>query len=263
MGTVSVSTSEEKIVEPFSSYFSELAELDVKTGESEPLFLKGIRPFLLTNEVNLSGKNMVSKKGRKNKKSRYRDIIKTFTQSNPMPCLKNIIPDNKPYRVVQEFTLIDWFTSSTTVFSGMATAFTIGSLAQFSDWATVFDQYMIDEIEVWLIPHIVSGDDALLYTVVDYDNATAFTSADQPNSYSNVAVSRIQEGHYRRFVPHVAVASYSGTFVSFTNVPATWIDWASPNVQHYGFKVATGAAPNGPDRYDLQVRLHFSNRNVI
>jgi len=69
------------------------------------------------------------------------------------------------------------------------------------------------------------------------------------------------DSHYRKFIPHVAVASYSGTFTSFTNEVAPWIDIASPSVQHYGLKTAC-TPTTAVVQYTARARLSVSFRNV-
>lgn len=272
MDSVSSVTTEKQNVQPFSEYYSELSSLEVKSGEVEPMYLKQIRPFLLSNEINSMGsKGSGKRKGKKGNKSK--DTIKTFTESTKLPNLKSVISDNKVYKIVQEFTLTAFITASTSAIADTGTNFTVSQLSQASVLAQVFDQYMISEIEVWLIPRFMGTDvGGLLYSVVDYDTSTAVTTVAAMNSYSNVCFTPANEGHYRRFAPHIALASYSGTFVSFTNVPPQWIDWQSTGVLHFGFKtlvtqlsstVVPATGPGSDLAYDLQVRLHVLNRNVI
>jgi hypothetical protein len=272
MDSVSVVTPEKQIVQDFSDYYSELSSLEVKLGEEEPMYLKQIRPFLLTSElVSMGGKSLGKGKGKKNKKGK--DVAKTFTESTKLPNLKSPISDNKVYKVVQEYTLSAQLTASTSAIADYGIAFTVSSLNQAGTLQALFDQYMISEIELWLIPRFMGTDvGGLLYSVVDYDTSAAITTAASMNNYSNVVVTPANEGHYRRFVPHIAVASYSGTFVSFTNVPSQWIDWQSTGVLHYGFKslvtqlsstVVPATGPGSDLAYDLQVRLTVLNRNVI
>jgi len=129
----------------------------------------------------------------------------------------------------------------------------------------IFDQYRIDEIEEWIFPSLIGNTtqafSGLLATVVDYDDATVLSTYAQAEDYTNCVHGPASEGHYRRFQPHVAIAAYSGTFTSFSNVVAPWIDLASPSVQHYGLKAAV--QPSGVAMgYSTVTRIHVSFRNV-
>jgi hypothetical protein len=157
-------------------------------------------------------------------------------------------------------------TTSTTVPTFSATSFSVNSLDQISQLAAVFDQYMIEELEVWVFPNTLgaaTGAQAgLLYSAIDYDDAATLSTIGQIEDYTNVVVSTPNQGHYRRFVPHIAVAAYSGSFTSFMNVDTQWIDSAYTNVQHYGLKIAATATPAAQSAYTLQVRYHLAFRNV-
>lgn len=141
------------------------------------------------------------------------------------------------------YDVIPFTTSSATPGIQTTNALTI-SLQNFSGTSSllaVFDQYRIDQLEVWTETSVTySGVNfPEVTTAVDLDdNSTSFTKGalmDHQGSVSSSAVA----GHYHKWRPHIAVASYSGAFTSYTNIPSTWIDSASPAVQHYGLKIAT------------------------
>jgi len=58
----------------------------------------------------------------------------------------------------------------------------------------------------------------------------------------------------------MAVAAFSGAFTSYSNVPAGWIDSASPGVQHYGLKLYFESTPFGVISYEYSVRAKVSFR---
>jgi hypothetical protein len=119
-------------------------------------------------------------------------------------------------------------------------SFAVSDFSAATSLLSVFDQYRFEQIEVWLEtknPNGV-GDFPTLYSAVDLDDNASPTSLVQIQDHQGSIVAVAPAGHYHRFRPHMAVASYSGAFTSYANVPATWIDSASPNVQHYGFKAA-------------------------
>lgn len=130
----------------------------------------------------------------------------------------------------------------------------------------IFDQYRLAMVEVTFQPDLTiaapTQECPLFYTVVDLDDSTAITIA-QLLEYSGLQESIALKRHQHTFVPHVAVAAYSGAFTSFMNEEAPWIDVASPSVQHYGVKYGFAAEPSAASYgYNIKVRYHFQFRNV-
>lgn len=137
---------------------------------------------------------------------------------------------------------------------------------QWSSFNTIFDQYRIVEIEAWIIPGMTgttttNNQTQSLYSVTDYDDAATPSSTDNLLQYTNVVVSPSTNGHYRRWRPHVAVATYSGAFTSFANEVSPWIDVASGSVAHYGLKLGLDAG--AVISVQLYVRMHLQFRNVF
>jgi hypothetical protein len=150
-----------------------------------------------------------------------------------------------------------------------AYGFQFSFLDQVASIQALFDQYRIAMVEVTLRPMYnavtmqSSGTTVpLLYTVVDYDDATAPTALGTLRAYANCIESEY-ETQVRRFVPHAALGAYTGSFGGFANVPAPWLDAASSTVQHYGLKIGIDPGQSGQTalqawtitfRYLLQVR---------
>jgi len=179
-----------------------------------------------------------------------------------------VVPaDNGVFRFVQSYETSAFATSSATVSTYTASIFSVNFLDQISSLVAVFDQYKIEMVECWLTPRVSSVNantgvnTGTFHTVIDYDDNNLLTTIGQALDYINVVISAGITGHYRRFVPHIAVAAYSGTFTSFANETAPWIDAASPSVAHYGMKTAW-TTTDIVYSYDLQVRLHSAWRNV-
>lgn len=155
-----------------------------------------------------------------------------------------------------------FITTSTTVPTYGALFFRLSYFDNYAQYTSLFDQYMFHEVEVWIENTKTSAvvTQSKYVTCLDHDDANT------PSSYNQVAdrVSSLQTdnlcAHYHRFVPHMAIAAYSGTFVSFTNEPPTWIDSASPDVQHYGLKGASVATPDSVMTYNLFCRARLSFR---
>jgi len=268
------------IVRRFDDYFSRLEVLRLKQGAPEPKELKAIRPFLLANEavskpnpkmkMNKKGKSNGKKVGKSSKtgsKNRGFMILKDsidriYTQSNPAPAPMLRSGDNLPYRISQFLVASTLFSTSTSINTFGSANFILNNLDNIASFQNLFDQYRISEIEVWLEPNgefVNSG--GFLYTLVDYDDSTVLTSLTSTADFPNVLVSNSTDGHYHRFTPHVAVAAYSGTFTSFTNVAAPWIDTSSPSVQHYGIKAACSVTASSIGIV-IRSRYHIEFRNV-
>lgn len=130
--------------------------------------------------------------------------------------------------------------------------FTLSLLDQASTFTSLFDQYKIAKIQIDFWPMYRANSVALhadliplIYTAVDYDDATAPVSLTDIRQYQNVTMHDDSEKFSVTFVPHVAVSSYSGAFGSFNNVTSPWIDAGSPSVQHYGLKYAVSGGASG------------------
>jgi len=206
------------------------------------------------------------RKGKSERVNNFSEKNATFTSGNPWPAVNSFFKSNQPYNITQELTIGTAFSNSTASATFAGFNFTIGNLDQTGSLTAVFDQYRIQCIEIWLVPQERSNTSGtygtgLLYTVTDYDDANALTTIGQANDYSNVMVTTAQESHYRRFVPHCAVAIFSGAFTSYENVAAPWIDATSTGVQHYGIKIACGVV-GAAQNYNMQVRYHCQWRNV-
>lgn len=105
-----------------------------------------------------------------------------------------------------------------------------------------------------------------LYCVIDYDDSSNLTSVGAAEAYSNCIVLGAGESCERTFRPRMAVAAYSGTFASFSNMADQWIDSASSGVQHYGIKIyipgATAAQTLLPS-WQISTEYFFAFRKSI
>lgn len=170
---------------------------------------------------------------------------------------------NKPYHIFQDATLNPIISSTTVPVTG-AFNFYFGQLDQVSQLSAVFDQYRIAMIQIKFLPRAniasAGSNPPLLYTVVDLDDSTSITTT-QLQDYPGVRITEGYKPHTHTFVPSVAVAVYSGTFTSFANESAPWIDVASTTVQHYGVKYGLAVSTTAY-AYDVFVRYHFMFKNV-
>jgi len=199
-------------------------------------------------------------------------LSETWTGSNPMPFFNVRWNDNKVFKIQQSYNVATILTPSTSTFQNYATAFTASSLTQISSLTAVFDQYRIDFVECWIVPRqmasvaagTATSTDAQMFSVIDYDDANALSVGSDYLSYTNCITTPGFMGHYRKFVPRMAIAAYgSGVFTSYANEGPQWIDAGTTAVAHYGLKVGVGVIGNvGAQVYDMFVRLTTSWRAV-
>jgi hypothetical protein len=143
----------------------------------------------------------------------------------------------------------------------------------FTSLAAVFDQYRITELEVTFVPEgnqsliastsgTYTGAVGCLYTVIDYDDSATLTAPSIALAYENCIQTETYEVNRRCFKPRIAVGAYSGSFTSFANQKAQWIDCSSSSVQHYGIKyvVDTGNASSLQSwNYRVRGTMEFKN----
>jgi hypothetical protein len=190
-------------------------------------------------------------------------VSKTFNPvaSRPLAMSRVNVPQ---IQCILSYASGAFFTSSTTITALAAFSFAISSFASYADYLTVFDQYRFDGIEVWIEPLVsqssVNAVVGSLVSTIDVDDGTTPSNFNTVIDHQSAIVSTGEAGHYHRWRPHMAVAVYSGAFTSFSNAPAGWIDSGSPNVQHYGLKLAQ-TATNTAISYNLTVRAVISFRS--
>lgn len=234
----------------------------VLSAEDEKL-LNDIRSAVVATPVSASAKRLMGKATPSQKQKGAKGDGTVFTSITiPAKLFRPVGRSSAVFRVSQEVLVSAAFTSSSALATFGAFNFVVSALDQISPLTALFDQYRIAMIELWVTPQgsavSVTGNIA---SVIDYDDSNALTTYAQALDYVNVVSTEAGVAHYRRFVPHVAVAAYSGTFASFANETAPWIDAASTGVQHYGLKLAATIAGSIVP-YDLHYRLHTEWRNV-
>jgi len=178
--------------------------------------------------------------------------------------------DNKIHNVIQMAAPVTVLTTSNVAATfGVYTFTATNSISQFASWAAVFDQYLIREIEVWVTCAYSAAATTLnygnenLYSVIDYDDGNALTTIAGVLAYENVIAAPMTNGHYRKWRPHIATAAYSGVFTSFKNEQSTWLDVASPGVQHYGLKLAADITSINSLTIKMFTRVWVQFRNVF
>lgn len=141
-------------------------------------------------------------------------------------------------------------------------SFALSAFSEYTKYTALFDQYRIEEIEMWIAPNAAQGTTIFgsQNTCIDYDDANTPPSIESVISHQESLTTDGSSATYIRFRPHMAVALFSGTFTSYGNEVADWIDSASPSVQHYGVKSAFGASITTGIVYVYHVRARISFR---
>jgi hypothetical protein len=207
------------------------------------------------------------KKGSRGKKRADGDIPRpihcTVTTAS---CSVPKIPRNYLFRFLDSTqTLLSGSNVGTTAGSYY---FSLNANVQSGTLVSLFDQYRFLACRFRFLPrqNLIAPSASTyppLYTVIDYDNATAPASRGAIQSYSNCSESQVYESVERTFCPHIATAAYSGSFTSYSNMAKVWIDSASPSVQHYGIKYWIDTCPIPIPVWDIVVEYWIQFRNTI
>lgn len=138
--------------------------------------------------------------------------------------------------------------------STAAYKFKLSSLPGYTEITTLFDKYRIRGVRATFMPRInvfrltdlgagttTATTSPPIFSVVDYDDATAPANAAVLHEYENCKVHYEFRPWSVFFRPRVAIGTYgSGAFTSYSTGAANlWCDAASPDIEYYGLKVAT------------------------
>ncbi len=177
----------------------------------------------------------------------------------------------------QVYKFAQWIQDSTIAQAALTPSFLVfnfqlAQLDQYTSYTAVFDQYRITKASVQFRPMYTAQPLTttlttfvpLIYTVVDYDDNNSPGTIAVMREYQNCNIHEY-ETFTHEFVPHMALAAYSGAFSSYANRAKQWIDCASATVQHYGLKC--GVTPGFSGQTNLQIwnvsaRLEVEFRNV-
>jgi hypothetical protein len=219
----------------------------------------------LPGVVVAAGSSSGSSGGKKHKKHPKEQSV-AYGVSVKVPGISRHISGMQKITIQTNQQDTDAVNTSTTVPTYLGQYFTLASnVPNYASYTSVFDEYKIDMVEVWVTPPALSSVAASTVrgqwsSAVDYDDAntpgTITTVSDKQNSLTTT----IDEFHYHKWVPKYAVGAYSGTFVSYASETG-WIDCGSPNVQHYGLKLAFSQTAAGIMFIPLVARLTVSFRS--
>lgn len=274
-----------KSVSEFDSWYGPLPACHLSDVKPAASFSSSAQPFhkaksewvadLTTQGVE---PNPGPRRGQRGRKAPSKKKAKSRGRSDgdiprPVRCKVNTISCSIPK--VPRTYLFRFLDSTQTTWSGSNAGTTGGSFyftltanVQSSALVSLFDQYRFLACRFRIIPRQnlitpVSSTYPPLYTVIDYDNATAPASRAAIQAYSNVSETEVYESVERVFCPHAAIAAYNATFNGYGNVAKMWVDSASPNVQFYGVKYWIDTCPIPIPVWDVEVEYWIQFRNTI
>lgn len=189
---------------------------------------------------------------------------------------RNILGLGGVNQPVQYFTRSAYTQAAITIPAGGAGAgyayqFQLNQLPNFAEFQGLYDQYKISKVKFQLIPRFNfanssgSGNVGSIFSVMDFDDATAPTSRDDLLQYQNLKRTKMTSTLTRTISPAVAVQIYTAPIPGFSP-KRTFLDLGNAAVPHYGIKLwvdgsLAGTSPN-PMIFDLQVKFWLSMKNV-
>jgi hypothetical protein len=200
-----------------------------------------------------------------NKSSGSSSIVTYNVNDSYTDRCKIIRQPDQIYTCVRTIETSTPITGSNTVPVFGAYTFSFGQIPDVASLQGVFDQYRIDKVEYQFFPVANISTSAApvtgqFTTAIDYDDAIAPTTIGQVTDYANAITSLATQKQRRCWVPHIAVATYSGAFTSYGNFRPTWIDCTSYSVNHYGIKYALDVQPSNAVAYNVYIRAQVSLR---
>jgi len=174
------------------------------------------------------------------KKGARSNVDTSFNPTSTFPYMNKHLSSDTIFTVQSQVTYSAYQTSSASVPNGAAKKFILNDIQNSGSFTSVFDEYRIRDIEVWLVPResfsIAAGSNAgLLTSAVDIDDVSAglISLTDASGAITTPGVC----GHYHKWSPRVANSVYSaGAFGAFGAEESPWLDCASPSIEHYGLK---------------------------
>jgi hypothetical protein len=198
-----------------------------------------------------SSSNASRKRGKKGKGSHLQSAIRSGSSvskffndvaGRPYPRFSDL---EQSIRVTLTSAGATLFFTSTTTPTYASAQFALGQYGDATSYLQLFDQYRVEQVEVWIEPAAPQGTTTFgaLATAVDLDDNNTPTTFATVAEKQQALIGMGAASHYHRWCPHIAVSSYSGTFTSYANAPSMWLDSNSPNVYQFGLKTAAGPTP--------------------
>lgn len=208
--------------------------------------MSGRRPNTRPKRTSRRSQNVPLAQGLRNLNETLRALTIT-TRTQGVPDKPDRIPMSMPRR--KQIITITRSVKKAEIFVGNvettgAASFALSDLPSYTDFTSLFDQYRICQITARFLPGVslfgastTTTDIPDLHTAVDLDDDTAPATVDTLRQFATHQVTPNQQYVERVWTPRFAVATYSGTFTSYSLAPSgQWIDSNSPGVLHYGVK---------------------------
>lgn len=147
-----------------------------------------------------------------------------------------------------------------------SSTFRLSDVPNASEFSNLYDQYKIRGIKWKLMVRssdFASGITApKVFTVVDYDDATAPTNLNEILQYQNVKVSQFGNTHARYLKPKITPQLGDlSTLINMRSVGTGWVDMANTNVPHYGIKGIITPSSSAL-AFDLHITYYLAFKSV-
>jgi len=204
-----------------------------------------MNPKTISCEMGFPKPKTSSKAGRKLARQRRPETCETFNPMGPIPHMVTNRTQRDFTVTVQLFGRSVALTPSTTVEQSAIWNAALDLYPEAGQYSTIFDQYRIDCIEMWLTPSFTTTFSAypeagVYCTAMDYDGAPSATFG-----FSDIAslpgsqITPIHVAQYRKFKPMVLrQLNLAAETTGYETVDAPWIDILSSDVPHYGVRMA-------------------------
>jgi len=143
-------------------------------------------------------------------------------------------------------------------------SWTLGQIEGISSYTSLYDEYCVRRIEVWMRPSLTEQTTANVapgqyYTAYDMDGGTITVQSDI-RQYDTCVISLFTESQYLCFTPSVAIATYGGAFTKYSFEKNQWLDVANTDINLYGMALSidgSASANNFQWAFDTRIWVEF------
>lgn len=125
---------------------------------------------------------------------------------------------------------------------GLAWVFQLADIPDFSDFANLYDAYVIDQVDVtYIVENTSPGQFPVLMYAPDYDDGSTPLTDTQVSTHQGVKIHAFDECH-RSYTMTVRPRALNAAFKPGVTSAYTWApegvicDMANTDIQHYGIK---------------------------
>jgi len=220
-------------------------------------------------KVPLSQKSRLGSSG--GRSSGFGGMIPTNRSDLKVKPLKNTnlpstIPRNIASQIIYDVVKIDsQFSTSGTSIVEINDSFSLAPHPQVASWVALFDQWGVVQASITYSSLFLEGSGiapVMLYTAIDFDNATALNSVASIEDYGScVAKSFGLNQRITRTVKPCVKDTLNPN--SGQGVTRQWCDTAYPGILHYGLRMIAGVDPAGSYQIQKTTCIVFCFRNCI